>query len=146
MTWLLLIAAILVEVTASLSLKGALEQPALYVVVAAGYTLSFVLLGLVLRRGMPLGLAYGVWGASGVALTAIGAALVFGEQITTLMACGIALIAGGILVVETGAQKAHTTGPAHPAGADPVAAVATATSELPVVTPEPGDERGEDPR
>lgn len=138
MTWLLLIAAILSEVTASLSLKGALERPELYVVVVCGYALSFALLGLVLRRGMPLGLAYGVWGASGVALTAIGAALVFGEQITTLMACGIALIAGGILVVETGAQKAHTSGPAYPVGADPVAAVATVTSELPVIVP--GDE------
>ena len=42
--WLLLIPAILVEVTASLALKGALEHPALYVVVVIGYLSGFVLL------------------------------------------------------------------------------------------------------
>lgn len=39
--WLLLTAAILAEVAGSLSLKGALEHPALYVVVAAGYLGAF---------------------------------------------------------------------------------------------------------
>lgn len=54
---LLLIPAILVEVTASLALKGALEHPALYVVVVIGYLSGFVLLAEVLRTGMALGLA-----------------------------------------------------------------------------------------
>ncbi|MFF9490644.1 hypothetical protein [Streptomyces sp. NPDC014676] len=47
--WLLLTAAILLEVTAALPLRGALEHPALYVVVAIGYSASFVALSLVLR-------------------------------------------------------------------------------------------------
>ncbi|MGP4086638.1 SMR family transporter [Streptomyces sp. KR55] len=50
--WLLLIAAILPEVTATLSLRGALDHPALYVVVAVGYVGSFVALSRVLRAGM----------------------------------------------------------------------------------------------
>lgn len=67
-TWLLLAAAILCEVAATLSLKGALDRPALYVVVVAGYMASFTLLAAVLRRGMGLGVAYGIWSACGVTL------------------------------------------------------------------------------
>lgn len=107
--WLLLTGAILAEVTATLSLRGALDQPALYVVVVLGYALSFVFLALVLRRGMGLGVAYGIWGASGVVLTAVFSALLFGESLTTLKITGIVLIAAGVAVVEIGSQQARRT-------------------------------------
>lgn len=105
--WLLLIPAILVEVTASLALKGALEHPGLYVVVVIGYLSGFVLLAAILRTGMALGVAYGIWGATGVALTAVGSLLLFGEPITALMGIGIIVIIAGVLCVELGAQAAH---------------------------------------
>ncbi len=104
--WLLLAAAIAVEVTASLSLKAALDQPALYVVVVIGYAASFVLLGLVLRAGIPLGVAYGIWGAVGVAATALLAAALFGEPLTPVMLAGLGLIVVGVLCVELGSQRA----------------------------------------
>ena len=63
-------------------------------VVVAGYALSFGFLALVLRRGMGLGVAYGIWAACGVVLTAILSALLFGEAFTVLKASGIVLIAG----------------------------------------------------
>ncbi|MCS6576370.1 SMR family transporter [Curtobacterium flaccumfaciens pv. flaccumfaciens] len=110
--WLLLVAAILTEVTGSLSLKGALSYPGFYVLVALGYLSAFALLALVLRTGMALGVAYGIWGASGVALTAIGSLIIFGEPITFLMGVGIVVIIAGVLCVELGAQaakKAETT-------------------------------------
>lgn len=102
--WVLLLGAILSEVTGSLSLKGALDAPALYVLVAAGFTVAFVLLAAVLRLGMPLGVAYGVWAASGVALTSVLSSLLFGEPFTLLMGAGIVLIVGGVLLVEMGSQ------------------------------------------
>lgn len=106
-TWLLLAAAIASEVTASLSLKGALDSSPLYVVVVVGYVVSFALLAAVLRRGMALGVAYGIWGALGVASTAILSAVVFDEPFTGLMAVGLVLIVGGVLTVELGSQAAH---------------------------------------
>lgn len=102
--WLLLAGAIASEVTAALSLKAALESPLFYIVVAVGYLTAFALLGLVLRMGMSLGVAYGIWGASGVALTAIGSLIVFDEPITLLMGIGIVVIIAGVLCVELGAQ------------------------------------------
>jgi len=116
--WLLLTGAILSEVTASLSLKGALHHPALYALVAAGYVVSFVCLSLVLRRGIPLALAYGIWGAVGVALTAVLSSAIFGERLTALSGVGIALIIAGVLTVELGSRAAHAA-PAPTAGDSP---------------------------
>lgn len=105
--WALLVGAVACEVTATLSLKAALDQSWLYVVVVAGYLGAFLLLTAVLKTGMALGVAYGIWAALGVALTALLSALVFGEQVTTVMGLGLALIIGGILLVELGSHAAE---------------------------------------
>ena len=106
--WPALGGAIISEVSASLALRQALNQPSFYVMVGIGYALAFILLSLTLKAGMPLGVAYGLWGALGVALTAVLSILVFGESITVLVALGIALIMAGVLLVEVGAQRAGT--------------------------------------
>lgn len=102
--WLFLGAAVLTEVTGSLSLKGALDLPALYALTTVGYLASFVFLTGTLRNGMPLGQAYGIWGAAGVALTAIFSLLIFDESLTGVMIIGIVLIMAGVLCVELGSQ------------------------------------------
>ena len=106
--WPALGGAIISEVSATLALRQALNQPGFYVLVGIGYALAFILLSLTLKAGMPLGVAYGLWSALGVALTAVLSMLVFGEPITVLVALGIALIMAGVLLVEVGAQRAGT--------------------------------------
>lgn len=105
--WLLLGLAIGSEVTGSLSLKAALGLPWLYAVVVACYVASFLLLAALLRAGVPLGMAYGIWGALGVALTAVLGAVIFGEALTAVMFAGMALIVGGVLLVELGSHRAE---------------------------------------
>lgn len=102
MTWLMLIAAIASEVAATLSLKGSQTEPMLYAVVAVGYTFAFILLAAVLKRGMGIGVAYGIWSASGVALTAVLATWIFDEPFGFLMGIGIVCIMIGVFLVETG--------------------------------------------
>lgn len=102
-------AAILVEVAATLALKGALQHPALYAVVVVGYIGAFVCLSLVLRAGMGLGVAYGIWGACGVVLTAVFSMILFDEPLTLIMGAGIVLVIGGVLCVELGSQAACRT-------------------------------------
>lgn len=104
--WLLLLAAIGTEVAGSLFLQAALDRPVLYLAVVVGYVAAFVLLAAVLRAGMPLGVAYGIWGALGVAATALLAAAFFGEALTPLMGVGLALVVLGVLTVELGSQRA----------------------------------------
>lgn len=105
--WLFLIAAIALEVTGSLSLKASLDTPFFYILVVAGYLGAFLALSMSLRGGMGLGVGYGIWGASGVAFTALMSRLVLDEPITPLMTVGILLVMVGVLMVEFGARTAR---------------------------------------
>ncbi|MBI3690660.1 MAG: multidrug efflux SMR transporter [Mycolicibacterium aromaticivorans] len=102
--WALLLAAIAVEVTGTLSLRASQDHSAWLVLVVTGYLASFYFLALVLRAGMPVGVAYGVWGAVGTAATAILAAVIFGDPFTVPIVAGIALIIAGVLLVELGSR------------------------------------------
>ena len=97
------------EVTATLSLKAALEAPALYAVVVIGYASAFLCLFQALREGLSLGVGYGIWAACGVALTAVLSAAIFDEPLTLPMGIGIAAVMGGVLLVELGSQESHET-------------------------------------
>ncbi|WP_445256172.1 DMT family transporter [Nocardioides aurantiacus] len=102
--WLLVVGATLAEVLGTLALRmAATGQRRWYAAVAVGYVVAFVLLTLALEAGLPLGVVYGVWAASGVALTAVASRLLFDEPLTRVMVGGIALIAAGVLLVELGA-------------------------------------------
>ncbi len=102
---LFLAIAVFAEVSASLSLKAALTNPWWYGVVPLGYGGAFALMVLVLRTGAPLGLTYGIWGASGVGLTAVLSAALFGEPFNVVVAAGVVLIAAGVLCVELGSRS-----------------------------------------
>jgi small multidrug resistance pump len=103
-TWLLLGAAIVLEVTATLSLRASegLTRWVWAIPIVIGYGASFVLLAMVLKRGMPVGVAYGVWSAIGVAATVILGRYLFGDPFTWAMAGGVVLIAAGVYLLETG--------------------------------------------
>jgi small multidrug resistance pump len=100
--WLALAGAILVEVCATLALRASdgFREKAWIAPIIVGYLLSFYLLYLSLGLGMPVGIAYGVWSACGVALVAVLARFLFAEPLTPMMAFGIALIVGGVLTIE----------------------------------------------
>lgn len=102
--WALLIAAVITEVTATLSLRASQDHPGWLVLVVCGYVAAFVLLTLVLRAGMPVGVAYGIWGALGTAATAVLAAALFGDPFTWPIVAGIGLIIAGVLLVELGSH------------------------------------------
>lgn len=103
MQYLFLIGAIIAEVVATLSLRvAALGRTKFYAAVALGYIAAFVFLLAALRQGLPLGIAYGIWAAAGVAITAIASKYIFSEPLTRRMLAGIVLIVGGVLLLELG--------------------------------------------
>lgn len=103
MAWLFLVIAILTEVAATLSLKLASEgTKRWFAPVVVGYVTAFSMLALALREGMPIGVAYGIWTACGVALTAVLGRLLFKDPLSWVMALGVALIAGGVLLIDFG--------------------------------------------
>ncbi len=71
--WVFLAAAILSEVVATVALRVVSTggRKAFVGIVVTGYVMSFTFLSVALDEGMALGVAYGVWTASGVAVTAV---------------------------------------------------------------------------
>jgi small multidrug resistance pump len=105
MGWLLLTAAILTEVTATLSLRAAGEgsRPAL-VAVVVGYLLSIALLAIVVKH-LEVSVAYAVWAGAGTALVALFGVALLGEPATALKLGSIALIIAGVVGLNlTGAH------------------------------------------
>lgn len=102
----MLAGAIVVEVAATLSLRASQDHSAWLLVVVAGYIAAFTFLTLVLRAGMPVGVAYGIWGAVGTAGTAVLAAVLFNDPFTWPIVAGIALIIAGVLLIEFGSHRA----------------------------------------
>ena len=104
MIWALLALAIVSEVTATLSLRASegLRRRRWIPVIVVGYVTAFSLLGAILAMGMPVGVAYGIWSAAGVAVTAVMGRLIFKDHFSVLMAIGVALIAAGVALIEFG--------------------------------------------
>lgn len=104
LTFICLMAAIFGEVAATVSLRMATTgRRAWWAGVGVGYVFAFTMLSLVLSQGLPLGVAYGIWAAAGVAITAVLSRVFFKEPLTWVMGAGIGLIVGGVLLIELGA-------------------------------------------
>lgn len=104
MTFLLLGLAIVSEVTATVSLKVSegFAKAVPSVIVVIGYGAAFYFLSQALKRGMSIGVAYGVWSAIGVAAVATIGALFLGEKLTLVQVGGIGLVILGVLALELG--------------------------------------------
>jgi small multidrug resistance pump len=102
--WGFLGGAIAAEVTGTLAMRASQDNPGWLIVVAVGYFTAFFMLTKVLRAGVPVGVAYGIWGAMGTALIAAIAAVIFDDPFTTPIVVGIAMIIAGVLMVELGSH------------------------------------------
>jgi small multidrug resistance pump len=104
--------AIIGEVVATSFLRAASGPNAPwwpYIIVVAGYVFAFAMLSQTLHAGVPLGIAYAIWAGVGVVLVALISWLVFHETLTLLQLAGIALVIGGVTLLELGGR--------HPASA-----------------------------
>lgn len=101
---LTLSASIISEISGTMSLRMATQSSRWWWLgVVTGYVLAFSLLASVLSQGVALGVAYGIWSAAGVAITALLSKIFFKEPLNWVMALGIVVIMGGVLLIETGA-------------------------------------------
>ena len=102
--YLLLALAIGAEVSATVSLKlsEGFSKLVPSIVVVLGYGVAFVALSYVLKMGLPIGVAYAIWAAAGVALVAIIGILFLKEPVNAAMIAGLALVIGGVVLIELG--------------------------------------------
>lgn len=107
MTFLLLVLAIVSEVSATVSLKLSEGFTRLVpsIIVVIGYLAAFGFLSQALKRGMSIAIAYGIWSAIGVAAVAAIGAMFLRESLTLIQLGGIVLVILGVLALELG--RAH---------------------------------------
>jgi small multidrug resistance pump len=101
---ILLAIAIVGEVTATVSLKISDGFTKLFpsVVVIVGYGIAFTALARLLKQGFPVGVAYAIWAAVGVAAVAVIGALFLHEPFNLTMGLGLTMVIGGVLLLELG--------------------------------------------
>lgn len=102
--YLLLALAIAAEVTGTVSMKLSDGFTKLWpsLIVVVGYLIAFVALASVLKRGMPVGVAYAIWAAIGVAAVAVIGVLFLGEPVNLTIVAGLVLVIGGVVLIEVG--------------------------------------------
>ncbi|MGE3644052.1 MAG: multidrug efflux SMR transporter [Beijerinckiaceae bacterium] len=108
MPWLYLSLAIACEIVGTLTLKASAGfTNALFAGLALcfyGFALFFLSHAL---KTIPLGLAYAVWSGIGIASIATLGVVLYGQRLDWPATIGIALIAGGILVINFSTTSAH---------------------------------------
>ena len=99
--WVLLVAAIGIEVTATAALPrtAGFRDPGWSVAVVLGYAASIWLLTLVVER-MPVSVAYAVWAGVGTAGIAVVGYLFLGESLDWVKVLAISLIIVGVVVLN----------------------------------------------
>jgi small multidrug resistance pump len=99
--WLVLLVAIVAEVIATSTLKSTEGFTRWWpsVVVVVCYELAFIGLSLSMKQ-IPVGLVYAVWSGVGVALVTGVAWLFLGQRLDAAGLAGVALIVGGVLVIN----------------------------------------------
>ncbi|MEV7013970.1 multidrug efflux SMR transporter [Streptosporangium sp. NPDC051022] len=102
MAWLILAGAIIAEITATTALKlsDGFTHKGWSLAVVAGYAAAFALLGWALKLQMEVGTAYAVWSGAGTAVIAAIGVLFLGETFSLTKIAGIALIIGGVVVLN----------------------------------------------
>lgn len=107
MKYIFLIAAILSEVIGSVATRqsSGFSRPWPTAIAIVGVLGAYYLLSLSLKNGMPLGVAYGIWGALGIMVLAVISAFYFKEHLSMVQVLGIILIIGGVLALELGKAK-----------------------------------------
>jgi small multidrug resistance pump len=106
--YLFLFIAIAAELVATALMKSTHGFTRLWptLAVLAGYAASFVLLAQAVKT-IEVGVAYAIWSGVGTAaIVAIGAVFL-GEPLTTVKVAGIALIIGGVVMLNLNTGGAH---------------------------------------
>jgi small multidrug resistance pump len=100
--------AIAFEVVATSALKASKGFTVLVpsLIVMIGYGVAFYSLSLALR-GVPLGIAYGMWSAIGIVLVSIAGWLLYQQRLDFPALVGLGLIVAGVLVIQLLSKTTH---------------------------------------
>ena len=101
MNWLMLLAAIIAEVSATSALKASDGFTKFWpsVIVIVGYASAFFLLSLLVKV-FPVGIVYAIWCGVGIALIAVVGWFYLDQKLDLPAIAGIALITAGVVLIS----------------------------------------------
>ena len=91
--------------TTMMKLSEGFTVPLFAVLTVVAYVVSFGMLTFTLKH-LPLGVVYGVWGGIGTVLTAAIGIVAWGDPFGWTTCVGIALIVGGVVLLNQGDREA----------------------------------------
>lgn len=102
MHWIYLFLAVIAEVVGSAALKQScgFTKLAFTSLSIASFVIALFFLSLALRV-LPLGIAYAIWAGVGIVLVSLIGVVVFRQTLDVAAVAGIALIIGGVVVINT---------------------------------------------
>ncbi|WP_338695298.1 multidrug efflux SMR transporter [Streptomyces sp. Q6] len=103
MGYVLLAGAIAAEVAATTAMKYSEGFSRLWpsLITVTGYVIAFVLLAQTLKT-VQIGTAYAIWAGTGTAVIAAIGMIFLGEGLTAAKVAGIALVIGGVVLLNLG--------------------------------------------
>ncbi|MFC0820470.1 DMT family transporter [Moraxella marmotae] len=104
--WILLAIAIVSEVIGSSCIKASdgFTKPLYAGIAVIAFVIALYLLSIITRT-LPLGIVYAVWSGVGIVLTAVVAFFAFGQKPDLAGVIGMAMIIGGVLVINLFSQS-----------------------------------------
>lgn len=107
--YIVLLLSVMGEVVALTALRyvAGFSKPLPIIIVIAAYALSFWGLYIVLKT-LPVGITYAIWAGLGTVGTIIAGMLLFKEKPDSMAWLGMALIVGGVMVINL-LSKSSTT-------------------------------------
>lgn len=108
MAWLILMVAIIAEVTATSALKASDGFTQLWpsILTVLGYGISFYCLSLTMRY-MPTGVIYAIWSGAGIVLISVVAWLFFKQSLDAPAILGMGLILAGVVIIQLFSKAGH---------------------------------------
>jgi spermidine export protein MdtJ len=104
--WILLLLAIVAEITGTLSMKWAATTGGHsgFILMLAMITLSYIFLSFAVKK-IALGVAYALWEGIGILLITLFSVTLFDEPLSMMKIAGLTTLVAGIVLIKSGTRK-----------------------------------------
>ncbi|WP_058974207.1 multidrug/spermidine efflux SMR transporter subunit MdtJ [Type-D symbiont of Plautia stali] len=101
--WILLVLAILAEITGTLSMKWASvnDDQAGFIFMLVMIALSYIFLSFAVKR-IALGVAYAIWEGIGILFITLFSVMLFDESLSVMKVAGLITLVAGIVLIKSG--------------------------------------------
>ena len=112
--WIVLVLAIVAEITGTLSMKWASLSGGGtgFIIMLVMIAISYIFLAFAVKK-IALGVAYALWEGIGILLITLFSVTLFDESLSAMKIVGLITLVSGIVLIKSGTRKAVKSGGSH---------------------------------